>query len=417
MDIMLTPRPIGGTISTISSKSHGHRLLICAALSNKETFISCNHRCDDLEATVSCLNALGARISYEDGGYAVCPIGNPSDDPILDCRESGATLRFLLPVAAALGKSVTFRLNGRLAERPLSPLVDALEAHGCHLFRPDANTLRCSGKLRGGNFSIPGDVSSQFVSGLLFALPLIGEDCDIMLTSSVESVGYISMTLEVLKAFGIHCTSTDHGWRLKKGQSYQSPGNCIVEGDWSNAAFWLCAGGVSRPVSVTGLASDSAQGDRLILSILEAFGAQVQWQGSTVTVSPGALHCIDLDVRHIPDLVPPVALVASAACGTTVIHGGKRLRNKESDRLVTIAQTLNQLGGQVQVTDDGLIIHGCPLVGGELSSHNDHRIAMLGALASALCPEPVVIHEAQAVNKSYPHFWKDLKQLQQEGRL
>ncbi len=417
MDITLMPRPIGGTIAAIASKSQAHRMLICAALAHGTTTILCRERSADIDATVACLRALGADISYADGVYRVCPIAVPPKEAVLDCGESGSTLRFLLPVAAALGGKTIFRLHGRLPQRPLSPLWEELETHGCRLSRPRADTICCEGKLYGGLFHIPGNISSQFISGLLFALPLVGEDSDIMLTSPVESGSYISMTLEALNAFGVSIAQRQNGWHIEKNHHYHATGHCTVEGDWSNAAFWLCAGAISHPVTMTGLSADSPQGDQKILSVLESFGAQVQWNGAAVTVSPRPLHGIDLDVSDIPDLVPPIALVAATARGTTVIRGAARLRIKESDRLQTVAQTLNDLGGSVTITADGLIIHGGALRGGEVSSSNDHRIAMLAAIASAVCSQPVTIHGAEAVNKSYPRFWEDHRKMQREETL
>ena len=409
MELTLSPRPIGGIVASIASKSQAHRLLICAALAWQSTKIICAESSADIDATIRCLAALGADFSRRDGTITVYPMELPRGDRELDCGESGSTLRFLLPVVGALGVGATFRLHGRLAERPLSPLWEEMERHGCRLSRPTPDTLRCEGRLSGGTYQIAGDVSSQFISGLLFALPLTGEESDIMLTSKAESAGYIALTVHALRQFGIAAEQTASGWHIPSGSFYASCGKAAVEGDWSNAAFWLCAGAISRPVTVTGLNPDSLQADREITEILRRFGAEVRSDESGVHVAPSALHAIEIDARNIPDLVPPIAAVAACARGTTTIFGAERLRIKESDRLKSVADALRAVGGQVEITPDGLHITGCSLHGGTIDSSNDHRIAMLAGILSSVCSQPITLTGAEAVRKSYPSFWEELK--------
>ena len=409
MELTLSPRPIGGTVASIASKSQAHRLLICAALAWQSTKIICAESSADIDATIRCLAALGADFSRRDGTITVYPMELPRGDRELDCGESGSTLRFLLPVVGALGVGATFRLHGRLAERPLSPLWEEMERHGCRLSRPTPDTLRCEGRLSGGTYQIAGDISSQFISGLLFALPLTGEESDIMLTSKAESAGYIALTVHALRQFGISAEQTASGWHIPSGSFYASCGKAAVEGDWSNAAFWLCAGAISRPVTVTGLNPDSLQADREITEILRRFGAEVRSDESGVHVAPSALHAIEIDARNIPDLVPPIAAVAAVARGTTTIFGAERLRIKESDRLKSVADALRAVGGQVEITPDGLHITGCSLHGGTIDSSNDHRIAMLAGILSSVCSQPITLTGAEAVRKSYPSFWEELK--------
>ncbi len=411
MDKRILPHPLGGQIAAIASKSQAHRLLICAALADQATGLSCAELSKDIEATAACLTALCADIRYQNAGYHVAPREKAAVCRC-DCGESGSTLRFLLPVAAALGVETTFVLHGRLPERPLSPLWEELEAHGCTLSRPTADTVRCAGRLTGGTYRMAGNVSSQFISGLLFALPLTGEGSNIMLTSPLESADYVRMTLAALRTFGITVGENEHGWHIPAGQRYRSCGSARVEGDWSNAAFWLTAGAISGEMTVTGLTPDSPQGDRRIADLLARFGAEVAWRDNTVTVRPRRLRGIDIDVRDIPDLVPPLALAAACAEGTTRIYGAERLRIKESDRLQSVAGALNALGAAVEILPDGLLIHGGTLTGGTVDSQNDHRIAMLAAIASAVCSAPVTLHGAQAVQKSYPRFWADFEKLQ-----
>ena len=408
MEKLLTPAPLGGCVAAVPSKSQAHRLLICAALADKPTKIFCPQISQDLEATARCLSALGAEVSYEEGCYWVSPVRRAKGDALLDCGESGSTLRFLLPVAAALGANATFLMKGRLAERPLSPLWEELEKHGCRLSRPGENLLRCEGRLTAGSFQLPGNVSSQFVSGLLFALPLLEGKSDIMLTSPMESAPYVDLTRAALAAFGVEV------FRLcVKPGVYRSQGSYAVEGDWSNAAFWLCAGAISQEIRVTGLRSDSLQGDRKILELLEAFGAEVAWEGDSVTVKARKLRAADVDLRHIPDLLPPLALVAACAEGRTRFWGAERLRLKESNRLETVARTLNALGGQAEETPDGLLITGGKLRGGRTDSFGDHRIAMMAAIAASVCAQPVLLTGAEAVNKSYPAFWRAFEEAKQ----
>lgn len=405
MEKFLNPAPLGGHIAAVPSKSQAHRLLICAALADIPTEIFCPQKSEDMEATVRCLSALGAEISFAQGCYHVSPIRKVTHGALLDCGESGSTLRFLLPVAAALGANATFLMKGRLPQRPLSPLWEELERHGCTLSRPTPDTLRCEGRLKAGSYALDGNVSSQFISGLLFALPLLAGNSDIMLTSDLESAPYVDMTRAALSAFGVKVPN----WDIAP-QSYRSRGGYRVEGDWSNAAFWLCAGAISSQMQVTGLDLSSLQGDRKILDILKTFGAEVTWKENSVTVKPKKLRAAEIDLRQIPDLLPPLAVVAACAEGTTRFFGGERLRLKESDRLESVAQTLNALGGQAEVTCDGLLIAGGKLRGGWVDSRGDHRIAMMAAIASTLCAEPVILSGAEAVNKSYPDFWQDFEE-------
>ena len=410
MERTIFPHKLGGRIAAIPSKSQAHRLLICAALADEPTALTCPEGSQDIEATARCLTAFGAAIRRTETGYAVQSAQAP-ERAEADCGESGSTLRFLLPVAAALGIDTTFCLHGRLAARPLSPLWEELEAHGCALSRPTSDTVRCTGRLTGGVFRLAGNISSQFISGLLLALPMTGTDSELVLTTPLESAGYVDMTLDALRRFGVRVECTQNGWRIPAGARYASCGAAEVEGDWSNAAFWLTAGAISSPVTVTGLAPDSRQGDRAAAAILARFGAEVSTEGDAVTVCPGRLRGIELNARDIPDLVPPLALAAACAEGTTRILGAERLRIKESDRLRSVAAALNALGGDVRVLPDGLEIHGGTLTGGTADAQNDHRIAMLAAVAASVCAEPVRVCGAEAVNKSYPGFWKDFTQL------
>jgi len=321
----------------------------------------------------------------------------------------------MLPIAGALGRDASFILEGRLPERPLLPLYEELARHGCKLSPQGSNPFHIEGTLAPGGYILDAGVSSQFISGLLFALPLLEGESELKLSGRMESYPYIELTIGMLEAFGVKAPFDGAAFLIPGGQSYRSPGELQVEGDWSNAAFWLSAGAIgdeNGSVTCEGLDPQSHQGDRAITDILARFGANVSIGSSSVTVSGGELHGIEIDARDIPDLVPVLAVVGAVAAGTTVISSAGRLRGKESDRLAAVSGILRELGADIRETDDGLIIHGGALLkGGRVSSWNDHRIAMAAAIAATVCSAPVTIHGAETVGKSYPGFFDDLRVL------
>ena len=346
----------------------------------------------------------------------------------LDCGESGSTLRFILPIAGVLGKTCLFTGKGRLPERPSTPLCEEMMRHGCNISNNGRVPFRLSGKLTGGVFRLPGNVSSQFFTGLLMALPLAEEDSFIEVEGKIESYPYVEMTLEVLKMSGITVNRNTSGFQIPGKQCYNLSGTVKVEGDWSTAAFWLSMGVIgcaetgekvknaSEGISVRGLNTVSRQGDRKIIEILQRMGAHVEIKGdgqySTVKVFPSALNSTEIDGQDIPDLVPILSVVAAAATGHTRIYNCRRLRLKESDRLKAIETVLQALGADVTATDDCLDIWGGKkLKGGTIDSFADHRIAMMAASAAGICQNPVIIERAQAVNKSYPMFFEDFLSL------
>lgn len=413
MNQTIIPSPLGGRIKSIPSKSHAHRLLICAALAREETVIDCQGSSKDIQATADCLSAMGAEVVREKDRFRVNP-GTAAGRCTLPCGESGSTLRFLLPVVAALGLDADFHMEGRLPERPLAPLDAQLQAHGVTLTRPERSVLCCRGQLQPGDYTLPGNVSSQYISGLLFALPLLDAPSTLTVTGAIESAPYIAMTLAALEQFGVHVSVENQVYSIP-ASGYRSPGKAVVEGDWSNAAFWLCAGALGAEVSVTGLDPDSLQGDKAVFDLLADFGAACHCTNGCYTVSPTALRALEIDAAAIPDLVPVLSVVAAAAKGTTRIFNAARLRLKESDRIESVRKMLEGLGAAVEETADGLLIHGGkPLTGGEVDSFGDHRIAMAAAIAAIAAKGPVTIIGAEAVEKSYPRFWEDYKTLQTE---
>ncbi len=389
MDITISPHRLSGQIDAIPSKSQAHRLLICAAFADRPTELICPASNQDIEATVRCLNALGANIISVKGGYLVHPITKTPDCAFLDCGESGSTLRFLLPVVGALGVNATFLLSGRLPLRPLSPLWEELERMGCHLSRPSATTIYCTGKLAAGDFQIDGSVSSQYITGLMYAISLLpGKSC-LTITGKTESRHYIEMTLSALQLFGVQIKD----FSIEDPTVFRSPGKIRVEGDWSNSAFFLAAQALCNQVAVIGLNPDSPQGDRVVLDILHKLEEKAI-----------------IDAADIPDLVPILAVVAGAKKGAIFQNIG-RLRLKESDRVASTAAMLNALGAEVSVTGNSMEVFPAPYHGCTIQSENDHRIAMAGAIAATAASGPVTISGAQCVAKSYPDFWKDYRKL------
>lgn len=387
MNIIVSPHPLRGAVRVPPSKSFAHRLLIAAALADAPSFIHITDFSEDILATARCLIALGAQIEHCDEGVRIHPIAEGCENASLDCGESGSTLRFLLPVAAVLGRTCVFTGSGRLPERPNAVLVDALNAHGASA-DSDRLPIRLSGRLHAGTFALPGDVSSQYITGLMFSLPLLREDSEIALTSPLESAPYVDATLETLNQFGVCIQKTAYGWKVPGRQRYHSPGILDVEGDWSSAAFWIAANRLGSNVSCTALNDRSVQGDRAIDQLLRSCGGTI-------------------DVSVTPDLAPVLAVAAAAFPGQTEICGARRLRLKESDRLEAIARMLSALGIQTGVRADGMTIFGGRLRGGTVDGCGDHRIVMAAAIAATACESPVVIRGAEAVAKSYPKFFDD----------
>ena len=409
--VTLKPHGFGGTVAAPPSKSAVHRLLICAAASEGQTRIRCAAVSEDIEATMRCLRALGADIEvhgeyitvkrgFRRGGTAVC-----------DCGESGSTLRFMLPLAAALGTEAEFIGKGRLSKRPIKPLCDAMSGSGVE-FSGECLPLKIKGSMKSGSFSVRADVSSQFITGLLLALPLCGGESEIRLEGRAVSAPYIDITTDIQKKFGVDIIKTETGYKIK-GQKYVSPHEISAEGDYSNAAFWLVSGAAGeKPVRCTGLDPETKQGDRKIVSVLRSMGADIKENGTEVIVAPGRLHGTEIDGENIPDLIPVLSVAACRAIGKTVIKNTARLRQKESDRVESTVRLIRALGGKISAGENHMEIDGCgTLHGGMAEACGDHRIAMSAAAASLFCENEVTIIGADAVNKSYPSFFKEFDRL------
>lgn len=403
MDIKIIPSALSGTAEAPASKSVAHRMLICAALAKTPSTIKINKTSEDIEATANCLKALGVTIEKEGEIWTVTPPAAYPEKAELDCGESGSTLRFMLPVVSALGVDATLTGHGRLPSRPIAPLLDEMKTHGVEC--NDSFPVKVSGKLTGGKYKIAGNISSQFITGLLLALPLCDGESEVEVIPPVESKPYIDITTSVLADFGIDVQ--------ENGNIYTVPhkipvgGNFTAEGDWSNAAFLLALG-----VKVSGLNLGSVQGDKKILDVLTAFGAEITDGNGTLQADLSSLHSTDVDASDIPDLVPVISALAATADGETRIYNASRLRLKESDRIETTVRMVNSLGGEAYPTDDGLIIKGKQqLSGGTVDGCGDHRIVMSSAVAALKCQNPVIITGAQAVNKSYPEFFNEYNSL------
>ncbi len=409
MTVTVSGRMLSGKTSIIASKSVVHRLLICAALCDAQTVIEGVTYSEDIEATVRCLRAGLADITCEGDRVTVTPRGDRDPSALLDCGESGSTLRFLLPIMAACG-GARFTGKGRLSQRPLTPIYPVLEEHGCRLSEEGTFPLSVSGQLRGREFEISGSLSSQFVSGLLMAAPLMGGVCRIRVTGEMASYPYIALTIQALSCFGVRVTREENVFTVSG--RYLSPHTLPAEGDWSNAAFWLVGAALSgsENFGLSGLSEKSRQGDQAIVALLRQAGFSViNTEGIWRVSGSGPRQALRVDAEAIPDLVPIVAVLASALPGQTVIYNAERLIHKESNRLQTVRDLIVALGGDCVITADGLLINGGTLKGGTVQGSNDHRIVMSAAIAALICEQSVTIVGAEAVNKSYPTFFDEIE--------
>ncbi|MDD3346426.1 3-phosphoshikimate 1-carboxyvinyltransferase [Oscillibacter sp.] len=401
MDIQITPSPLSGTVTPPPSKSMAHRLLLATALADGVSSISGAALSQDIEATLRCMAALGARWERTGDRLSITGIGgrrNSGTDaqlPRFDCGESGSTLRFLIPVALAVAGGGVFTGRGRLMERPQTPYFDLFAEKGIS-YRLDGGALTVQGRLTPGEYRLPGNVSSQFFSGLLFALPLLDGPSTVVSTTALESADYLAMTRQAMELSGVPTEAAER--RFTVSPHAYAPFNAAVEADWSQAAFWYAAAFLDNAVVCSGLNPDTAQGDRIV--------GDLYWK----LARPGT--DLEIDLSGCPDLLPPLAVMAAARKGDTQFTGAARLRLKESDRLTTTAAMLTALGADAVEQADGLTVRGGkPLCGGTVDGANDHRIVMAAAIAATRAQDPVTIRGAEAVAKSYPDFWEVYQEL------
>lgn len=404
---------LGGQLAIPPSKSVAHRMLICAALAGEASSFTCGEYGDDVQRTADCLSALGATVKYSDDSFRIWPISDVVRRCTLDCGESGSTLRFLLPVTAVLGADASFTGAGRLSQRPLSPLYEEMSGHGVKMTAQGSFPLSLNGRLEGGDYTLDGGVSSQFISGLLMALPLAEKDSTLTLTGNVQSKSYIELTVRAMRHAGVTIDRTKDGFSITGRQKYEAISHGNVEGDWSAAAFWLVAGVTGKsPVICTGIDTErSLQGDKAIVGILRSMGAEIRTNGDTVTAFPSTLNGIGIDCSDIPDLVPALTVAAACAKGQTVFRNVSRLHLKESDRIATISAMLDSFGIKAEADADTLSVTGGQPHSCSIGTAGDHRIAMAASIMAVLCSEPVTISGAECVSKSYPSFYNDFIKL------
>lgn len=402
MDLKITPSLLSGQVTMPPSKSVAHRMIIAAALADGSSTISNLSGSADILATIDCMRAFGADIKLNGNSAVISGIKSAPTTAVADCCESGSTLRFLIPVACALGINAEFRGKGKLPQRPITPFLEEFPKHGVKFDFSDAGSgcsLPCSvnGKLTAGRFEIDGVISSQFITGLMFALPLLDGDSEIMLRSRLQSKPYIDITMGVLRDFGCRITKTERGYSIK-GNSRLTPFSGSVEGDYSQSAFFYVADALGSNLEIGGLNEKSFQGDKKIVEICGEFSK---------SQAPFELDCSD-----IPDLVPILSVLGCFCKGKSRIYNAARLRIKECDRLAAMEDCLNRIGGKVSSTEDSLIIEGVgELHGGEVGCYNDHRIAMSMAIAATRCSSPLIIRGAECVRKSYPDFFEIYKSI------
>lgn len=417
--VNINPKSLKGVVHIPPSKSISHRAIIAGALSNGESIIENIIMSKDIKATCDGLISLGVEMdlkSSSDNRYTIIVRGKGSietNGDTIDCIESGSTLRFLIPLAVTSDEKVTFNGRGKLIERPLDIYYNIFEKQGISYYNNSGILpLTVWGKLKPSDFHMIGDISSQFITGLMFALPLLHGDSRIIIDTPLESKGYIDLTMDVLKSFGIEILNEDYTiFKIRGNQTYK-PRKYRVEGDFSQAAFWLVAATIAGHIECSDINTNSFQGDREIIRIIQDMGGSLQITGKSVTAHKNPTRGIEIDASQIPDLIPVISVMACLSQGTTIITNASRLRIKESDRLKSTASELSKIGGRIKELKDGLIIDGVDsLKGGIVNSWNDHRIAMAMAVASTRCANPLTIEGAESVEKSYPGFWEDFKKL------
>lgn len=402
MDLKITPSFLSGEVTVPPSKSVAHRMIIAAALADGTSRISNLSQSKDILATIDCMRSFGADIELNGDTAVITGIKSVPENAVADCCESGSTLRFLIPVACALGINTKFFGKGKLPQRPITPFLEEFPRHGVKFDFSEAENgfpLPCSvsGKLTAGRFKIDGGISSQFITGLMLALPLLDGDSEIAIKSRLESKPYVDITMGVLRDFGCEIIERDRSYFIK-GSSPLKPFSGSVEGDYSQSAFFYVANALGSDVKINGLNEASSQGDKQIVEICREFSKNR---------APFEIDCSD-----IPDLVPILSVLGCFCKGKSRIYNAARLRIKECDRLAAMEDCLNRIGGKVSSTEDSLIIEGIESFnGGEVICYNDHRIAMSMAIAASRCKEPLIIRGAECVSKSYPDFFDVYKSL------
>ncbi len=410
MDLSITPQTLSGAVTIPASKSVMHRALICAALAKGESVVENIYFSEDILRTIEGLEALGATISIDGHTVTVQGITAPPKEATIDCGESGSTIRFLIPIAAALGVKATFVGQGKLVSRPLDIYAESLPSHGITFSYDGILPATIEGILQGGHYTLRGDVSSQFITGLLFCLPLLASDSVLTILPPFESQSYVNITIDCLKSFGVEVIAEDLSYRIVGNQQYK-PCRYTVESDYSQAAFFLTAQSFGHPLSVSAFSSHSVQGDAAMLSILSDCGADIRLQGDSFVMHKPPTKPFAISAEDIPDLVPILSVLATQLQGISTIRRVARLKLKESDRIASTMALVRALGGMIDYKDDCITIHPSTLTGGVVDCHNDHRIAMAGAIAATIVQGVVTLQGAECVAKSYPTFFEEYSRL------
>lgn len=411
--VSIKPNNLRGSIKIPPSKSMSHRAIICASLAEGESVVSNLIFSKDIEASIGAMQAFGAEFERGEDFVIVNGIKSKNEEKCtIDCNESGSTIRFMIPIAAALSAKARFVGNGRLVDRPLDLYAEIFRAKNMDYVYSGKLPFEVNSQLKTGKYEIRGDVSSQFISGLLFALPLLDGDSQIEIVGNFESKAYVDLTLSALDDFGVVVEKDEKNrYIIEEKQKYNSR-NYRVEGDYSQGAFWLVAGCIGNGLVCKDLSVNSLQGDKEVLDVLERMGAKLKISGDEIEIFPSETKGTIIDASECPDLIPVLCVLAALSDGETRVINGQRLRIKESDRIKSTVSELSKLGADIVETEDGMIIQGKKMLsGGKVSSWNDHRIAMALAIASIRCNSAVVIEGSESVSKSYPGFFEDFVSL------
>lgn len=410
--IKILSKKIGGDLRVPPSKSDSHRALISASLCRADSTVSNLIFSEDIKATINALRAFGVELDEQEDSVSIKPKPLVAPQTEVDCNESGSTLRFMIPMSLLVDGKTTFTGRNRLVERPIDDFLHIFDAKQVEYRYDGKLPLTVVGKAIDGSVSLSGNVSSQYYSGLFFILPLMEHDTEVIVEGELESKGYVDMTLNTLKKHNIEVINEDYKRFIIKGNQEYETTDYVVEGDYSNAAFWIVAGQISDEIRLKGLHKESLQRDSQVIDVINEMKGGLNWEGDMLISTPTRTHGTTIDASEIPDIIPILCVLASVSEGQTRVINGQRLRIKESDRIKSTVSELSKLGADIIETEDGMIINGVSkLKGGSVSSWNDHRIAMAMAIASTVCEQPVIIDGAEAVKKSYPHFYDDFARL------
>lgn len=403
-----------GEVVIPPSKSLSHRAIIAAGLSEGSCKVENIIQSQDIIATTKCMSQLGASFVEVDGDLEVVGAKRPLtvNESVFKCHESGSTLRFMIPIAMLAGGKISFEGKGKLMTRPLDPFFNIFDKQGITYEYNGSLPLGVEGSIKPGVFKIPGNISSQFITGLMYTLPLLDGASEIVITTPLESKGYLDLTIDVLKSFGVKIINDDYKRFIIKGRQEFKAVDYRVEGDFSQVAFWIVAGLINGDLTCLDMNENSSQGDKEVLDIVKRMMGDIKVTSDKIIVKKSETKETVIDGSQCPDIIPVLTVLAAVTPGVTRVINAKRLRIKECDRLNAITTELNILGANIEELEDGLIITGVKqLKGGKVKGWNDHRIVMSLVVASLVCEEPVYIEGCKAINKSYPHFFEQFKQL------